>query len=172
MMIVFIKMLSGQFVIVDASRIKYLKQWCWAIGSNGYPKRQFRLKGKNKTIYLHREVLKSTKHIDHIDSDKTDARRCNLRECNPCENLQNRGKQRNNTSGFKGVHFLKRTGRYQAQIRANNKRWHLGYFTTAKEAARAYDTKAKKVHGKFARLNFPLTTRVRQLGEQHGGGTA
>jgi hypothetical protein len=154
-MVGFIKMLSGQFVIVDAEKIKHLNQWNWSIGSNGYPKRQFRLNGKNKTVYLHREVLKSSHHIDHVSGDKTDARSCNLRECDPCKNLQNRDKQINNTSGFKGVHFLKRTGRYQAQIRANHKRWHIGYFSTAEEAAHAYDDKAREVHGEFARLNFP-----------------
>lgn len=60
-----------------------------------------------------------------------------------------------NTSGYRGV--SKSGSRWQANVRANNVQYHLGSsFRSPEEAARAYDAKAKEVHGALARLNFPL----------------
>ena len=58
-------------------------------------------------------------------------------------------KQINNTSGFKGVSFNKPVNKYQALININGKRKHLGYFETAEEASKAYDTNAKQIHKDF-----------------------
>lgn len=122
-----------------------------------------RKNGKWSTEYLHRVImarvlgrdLLQREHVDHINSDTLDNRRTNLRLASPSENLRNRGKNRNNTSGFKGVSCFKRTGRWHARIWANGKCHHLGYYDTPEDAAHAYDIAARKVHGKFARLNFP-----------------
>jgi hypothetical protein len=62
---------------------------------------------------------------------------------------------RDNTSGFKGVHFARRYGKYQVRIVADGIRYHIGYFDNPVEAARAYDAAARKLHGDFAALNFP-----------------
>lgn len=67
-----IKMLSGQFVNIDCKDYETVSKYNWSIGSNGYPKRQFRLNGKVKTEYLHRFLLKPKKsqHVDHVDGNK------------------------------------------------------------------------------------------------------
>lgn len=90
-------------------------------------------------------------HLDHINGDSTDNRIVNLRECTHQQNHGNR-KIQSNLSGFKGV--SKKDGKWQARVCFNFKRHYLGLFNTAEEAAKAYDAKAKELHGEFARLNF------------------
>ena len=62
---------------------------------------------------------------------------------------------RNNTSGFRGVHFRKSLNKWGVVISKDKKRHYLGTYKTAEEAARAYDAKAKELYGQKARLNFP-----------------
>lgn len=64
--------------------------------------------------------------------------------------------QYNNTTGYKGVHKLKVNGKFTASIRRAGKSCHLGCFSTAKEAAKAYDRAARETFGKFAKLNFTV----------------
>lgn len=93
--------------------------------------------------------------IDHINGDGLDNRRANLRQATHAENMRNRRIGSNNTSGFKGVSLHKASGRWVAQICADNVRHHLGYHDTPTEAAIAYDAAARELHGEFAWLNFP-----------------
>jgi len=88
--------------------------------------------------------------IDHINGVRDDNRICNLREVTRSENSFNSGKKTLNTSGFKGVHLFKRTGTYQVQIKVRGKRYNLGYYKTAEEAAKVYAEAAKKYHQEFA----------------------
>ena len=110
--------------------------------------------GKSKTFRVHRLVgiafLENPDNkpmIDHIDENKSNNNVKNLRWATPKDNKYNQGKQINNTTGFKGVNFDKK--KYRAQIRINGKLKHLGYFKTAEEASRAYEEKAKEIHGNF-----------------------
>jgi len=59
------------------------------------------------------------------------------------------------TSKYKGVCWDKRNKKWGVTIQANKKKYHLGYFKDEIDAAKAYDKKAKKLHGQFACLNFP-----------------
>jgi hypothetical protein len=114
--------------------------------------------GKQR-IYLHRFILGLTpgdgNEVDHINQDKLDDRKQNLRLCTRSQNNANRGAYRNNTSGYKCVYFDQKRGEYQAYILVNRHKIHLGRFATAKEAARAYDKAAPLYFGEFALLNFP-----------------
>lgn len=87
---------------------------------------------------------------DHINGDTLDNRRCNLRVATHKENLTNRGMQRNNTAGFKGVSVYKRTGKYTAQIHVDSIKHHLGYFDTPIQAHKAYCDAALILHGEFS----------------------
>lgn len=89
--------------------------------------------------------------IDHKNLKTGDNRIKNLRKSSTSQNLQNKNKQSNNTSGYKGVHVFK--DRWRASIGANNVVYSLGAFTDPVEAARAYNAKAIELHGAFARLN-------------------
>lgn len=91
---------------------------------------------------------------DHINGDGLDNRRSNLRPATHAQNMRNRRKNWNNTSGFKGV-SLTENGTWRARITIDNRRVSLGCFADRIEAARAYDRAAQDLHGEFARLNFP-----------------
>lgn len=98
-------------------------------------------------------------HVDHINGDTLDSRRCNLRICTHQQNQWNRKKCRG-ASNLKGVTLHKAgcAGRHwMARIEKDGHRRFLGYFTTDVEAARAYDAAAKVLFGEYAGLNFPTT---------------
>ncbi len=88
--------------------------------------------------------------LDHINHIRSDNRLSNLREATRSENLGNSRMASNNTSGFKGVHLHKASGRWQAYITFNYKRQSLGYFNSPQAAAAAYLEAAKKQFLQFA----------------------
>lgn len=93
--------------------------------------------------------------IDHKDGNPLNNTRDNLRRASHIQNSSNRARQSNNSSGFKGVSWNSRRKKWLARIAADGKEIQIGQFADPAEAARAYDKKAKELHGQFARLNFP-----------------
>jgi hypothetical protein len=93
--------------------------------------------------------------IDHRNRNATDNRWVNLRRATVSQNNANKGLQKNNKSGFKGVYKESDSGKWRAVLKFNKTTIHLGRFEVAEEAARAYDKAAKEHHGEFAFLNFP-----------------
>jgi len=93
--------------------------------------------------------------IDHINGINTDNRIENLREATISQNLHNRGPNKSNTTGYKGVTFNKREKKYKAAIGVNGRRICLGSFDCPKEAHKAYCKAANNLHGEFA--NHGLT---------------
>jgi hypothetical protein len=87
---------------------------------------------------------------DHIDLCKLNNQRVNLRAATRSQNQHNKGLQRNNTSGFKGVCWSSARQKWKAQIKSGGKKIHLGLFSTPQEAHEAYKLGALKYHGEFA----------------------
>jgi hypothetical protein len=115
--------------------------------------------GKRTMLYLHR-FLKSCPdglQIDHEKHEYLDLRKTELRCADRSQNQWNQRSHSNTTSRFKGVSWHKQTSKWQAQIRYNYKRVHLGLFPPGPEgqrdAALAYDHKAIELFGEFAKLN-------------------
>jgi len=92
---------------------------------------------------------------DHANGNKLDNTRANLREATSRQNSWNRGLRSDSKIGYKGVVRVRSRQQYRARIQVGDKRIHSGYYTTAIEAARAYDALAREHYGEFARLNFP-----------------
>jgi hypothetical protein len=67
----------------------------------------------------------------------------------------NQGTRKTNTSGFKGVSWYARTGKWNAQVCHQRKYYNLGYFDTPEEAHEAYKVKALELFGEFAYDGLP-----------------
>ena len=131
--------------------------WCFSMTGHGYVScRKYLGKVDGKYTYeresLHRLVTNAPRHlmVDHINCDRLDNRRENLRLCKAGSNAKNSKQAKGK---YKGVHQIKSSGRWTAQITKDYKCHHLGCFSTPEEAALAYNKAAKKLHGKYAWLN-------------------
>lgn len=151
---------QGKFALVDDEDFEWLSQHKWHLSQHGYAARGKHEGYPKKTVgilFMHRVILNapSGTEVDHINGNRLDNRRSNLRLCTRRQNLQNSRKRDNSSSLYKGVYFDKSRNKWQAYIDGPHGRIHLGRFSQETDAARAYDEKAKEVFGEFARLNFP-----------------
>lgn len=113
-----------------------------------------------KMIYLHRVILSRTlgrelepnEFPDHIDGNGLNCTRSNLRLATNAENMHNAKKRKDNTSGYKGVCFIKTTNQWRASIHINHRTKNLGHFDTPEEAYEVYCKAAKEAFGEFARF--------------------
>jgi hypothetical protein len=165
-----IPLTRGLCAIVDDSDYNWISKLKWnaipkCTKSGFYAVGQVMLGFKNqKRTWMHREILGVRNHkkieVDHINGNGLDNRRCNLRVCSHSQNSRNRKIQTNNKTGYKGVNvrlactIRKYCASLNVNINYKRKCYHLGYFKTAKEAALAYNNKAKEIYGEFAKLNI------------------
>lgn len=155
--------ISGYAVLIDDEdfeRISKIKWTCYGIrGHNLKPYIVSTSLVDGKISALHRVVMglhKTDLEIDHINGDTLDNRKSNLRVCpRGMYNAINRGKQRNNTSGYKGVFLRKDTAipKYRAQLRYKQKLVAFGQYNDPKYAASVYDYACSLLFGEFANLN-------------------
>jgi hypothetical protein len=110
--------------------------------------------GKPRSVRMHRVILGVGDEVtvDHANNDPLDNTRGNLRAGTASQNMANRGRQKNNATGYKGVGI--RAGRYRARLHVLGKEHYLGTFDDIIEAAKAYDAAALIHFGEFADLNF------------------
>lgn len=143
---------SGQTFVFDAEDILTVKKYTWGISAGGYVSAN--LPGGD-VLMLHSLLMGAIKGlwIDHISRNKLDNRKSNLRYVSPQQNSFNSGISKNNTTGYKGVYYDKNRKKYQAEIMCSRKKYHLGRFDTALEAAKAYNQKAIELFGEYAFLN-------------------
>ncbi len=155
-----IELSQGLYALVDAAdydRVAQYRWWVYRLPTRCYAARHVRVaKGVYRKQLLHRFLMDAQpgQEVDHRDGDGLNCTRANLRIATPEQNQQNRGKHRDNTSGYKGVDWMPNRRKWRARIQFNGHTLHLGVFETAIEAARAYDDAARKYHGAFARLNL------------------
>ena len=100
-------------------------------------------------------VIAGAPQVDHVNGDGLDNRRANLRPASTAQNARNRSRPSTNRSGFKGVSWVRDRGHWRAGIKVDGRSLNLGSFADPVEAAKAYDEAARRLHGKFARPNFP-----------------
>ncbi len=154
-----IPLTQGKEALVSDCDYKYLVKWKWCyakVRKGGYAVRNGPKNKPKRTIHMHRVVAarKGIKgRVDHRDQNKLNNQRRNIRAADYSQNGANRGAQRDNTSGFKGVYRDKSTGMWRAQLKYHGKWVYRELFTTKIAAARAYNKAAKRYFGKFASLN-------------------
>jgi hypothetical protein len=159
-----IPLTQGKFALVDDDMYDFLMQWKWNIQSAGYAVRQVRheriidgyIWTRIEAILMHRLVCNPPEGllVDHINRDKLDNRRENLRPCTVQQNFYNIDKRPSNRgSKYKGVRYCKDKKRYLVFVSYDSQRLRVGSFKCEIEAARAYNEAAKKYQGEFAYLN-------------------
>ncbi len=144
--------------LIDVDDFDLVSQYNWGVSERVYKdtRKCYAATMQNGSIILmHRLIMAhpSKPEVDHINGNSLDNRRCNLRPATRSENARNVGLRRDNRTGYKGVTPL--NGGYAARIEVNKAAFMIGVYTTAIEAAKAYDSVARKVHKEFCRLNFP-----------------
>lgn len=147
---------NGYIALIDSNDVEKVSKYTWCTIKQGNSQVRVMTKDTNgKTLYLHRFILNynKDKHIDHINGHSLDNRKCNLRICESQQNSFNSRKPRTNTSGYKGVSFLKDRKKFRAYIVKDSKQYYLGDYINKEDAALAYNTKAKELYGEYARLN-------------------
>lgn len=142
---------SDKVAIVDNADFDTINKYRWYLSSAGYARRweydknyyAKHGKQKGKRVFMHRVINNTPPDLvtDHINRDKLDNRRSNLRSCTQTENTQNK-------SGYncKGVVFVPRLGKYQARIQKNKVRTSLGFFNKENEAIDAYQEAARRLY--------------------------
>ena len=112
-----IQLTKDKQTIVDADDYEELNRFKWHV-SKGYAIRYKKINGVRKTFYMHREVNKTQAGLitDHINRDKLDNRKVNLRSVNHMINILNTGLSSNNTSGYKRLSWDKRSESWRIRI--------------------------------------------------------
>lgn len=154
----------GTAAQVDAEDLEWLVSLCrWFCAKRGYAvrnlPRRFRDCEQKPTLYMHRLIwehhfgpIPENYEIDHIDGDRLNNRKANLRLVTSHQNKMNSRLRSDNSSGFKGVTWSKDKRRWQAQIMKHGKNHVLGRFKTPEEAAEAYKDAALEMFGEYARF--------------------
>lgn len=151
-----IELTKGKFALVDDGDYEMLMKWCWYFTSTGYAANKGGV-DRGRIVYMHRYIVDCPEGmvVDHIDGDKLNNHRGNLRIVTASQNLMNTKRLRKGAkSVFKGVSAASTKGKWRAYIKAYGKYEHLGHFNTEEEAAIAYDAAALKYFGEYASLNF------------------
>jgi hypothetical protein len=158
-----IPLTQGKFAIVDPEDYPSFAKYKWHLAQSPtglYAVRWHRVKYKNtrKRIWMHRQVIHVPKNMvcDHVNRSSLDNRKANLRPATVSQNLCNRSRRKTKTrSKYKGLEWDRAQKKWKARIQFNNRKIYLGSFASEIEAAKAYDSAAKKYHREFAVLNFP-----------------
>ena len=160
-----IPLTRGLAATVDDDDYGWLMQWKWhafpnQAGQMRAARSVRRIKGNGAVtwdkVFMHRVTAGALPGIlvDHANHDTLDNRRDNLRVCTVAENHQNQMKHTGKYR-YKGIKFHKRNRGFVAYVTANGRTYYAGCGKTQEDAARAYDAAARRLHGKFAALNFP-----------------
>lgn len=142
--VTYIPLTQNYEAVIDTQDLHMVEGFNWYARKSGevvYAGRRGRTEtGKVITIHMHRVISNpdDKQQVDHIDHNGLNNRRCNLRNCTPAENQYNRRMGSNNTSGYKGAHWCKRSRKWVAAMRIDGKRKHLGYYSSAEDAHNAY----------------------------------
>ena len=110
---------------------------------------------KGKKIYLHREILRFPDcDIDHINGNKRDNRKQNLRTATRSENLRNKGLIKANRTGVRGCYWDKQLKKYRVRITVGYKDKHIGLYSSITDAKRARLKAEVDYFGEFRHIDM------------------
>jgi hypothetical protein len=154
---------NGRLFKISNEDIEIVRERVWSATYAGYATR--RNNGRPANLRMHREVMERTlgrplakeELVDHINGDRLDNRRANLRLCTNRENAFNKllgRKARTATSRYRGVARHPRIDRWTAAITVDKQCIWIGNFRSEIEAAYVYDQVALQIFEAFASTNF------------------
>ena len=158
-----LRLSQGRYAFVDDRLYQKLRQYTWyevKRERTSYAAHCYGTLKKHHVIYMHQMIYdllgrRRPVSIDHRDGNGLNNQSGNLRNATKRQQQFNRRGWQRSTSGYIGVNFDKRTGRWLARIRINGRCKNLGRYDTETQAAEVRDRYARKHYGRFARLNFP-----------------
>ncbi len=145
-----IQLTKGKVAIVDDEDFELLSKTSWHFHNLGYAR-----SGRPKR-YMHRVIMNADKgkFVDHINGNKLDNRKCNLRFATVSQNRANsKISPTANKSGYKGVCWDTYTNKWRVSIKVDNKTRYQRYFINKTVAAKKYNELATYYFGQYARLN-------------------
>lgn len=138
-------------VLVDDDDYPWLAEYSWYV--HHYAMTVFRVSGRPKFGLLHRIIMNAPSglEVDHIDGNRLNNQKSNLRLCTHAENQKNRtNANKNNHSGAKGVYFDSRRGAWYAQVNINGKEKTVASgLKTIRDAVDVRNRIAMEFHGEF-----------------------
>jgi hypothetical protein len=119
---------DGTVFYIDTENLEFVKSNYWHL-HDGYLR-------STKHGMMHRKILNVPKNMecDHINRNRLDNRKSNLRVVTHKENMQNKSTYKNNSSGYPGIKWNKSLNKWQSQITINKVRKHLGVFANLQDA--------------------------------------
>jgi len=167
---------KGEEFYFDFEDYETIKNYCWSINKLGYLLAK-RRDNPSKTIYMHRllmkdELAKYNKklQVDHIDINKANNRRSNLRLATAQQNRCNRKPIKTNKSGIPGVRYKEKQKKWYVVIQYKKKTHWIGSFDKKEDAVRARLEAEKKYFGEFRpkydKTKIKFTTKKISFGEQ------
>ena|ERR1700758_2636641 len=153
---------TGRFASIndeDYDKVKDIKWYAGSSNDKNHVIGNIKVDGKRKTIDMGRLIMEDVPHadwentVDHINRNPMDQRSDNLRWVSQQQQLMNRGKFRNNTSGVTGVTYSKDRRKWVAQIKINSKTKHLGQFNNFEDAVAKRKEAEAFYFGNFAAID-------------------
>lgn len=145
-----VQLSKGRVAVIDEDDLEKVSFCSWNFERYARANVWLKDKKKYKVMYMHRIIANAPEgmDVDHINGDKLDNRKENLRVCTRSENLHNIRTKTATRSGLRGAYREQNRGkgcRWFSQISVRGKVHHLGRFDTAEEAHEAYQ-KAHRAH--------------------------
>lgn len=143
---------DGREFLFDIEDYDLIKGFHWKSDNRGYILCQIKKHGKVKSIYLHRISANppSGVSIDHINGNKFDNRKCNLREVTQTQNCYNKPLSSKNKSGVTGVFWHSKKNKWLVNISHNNQSVYIGLYEKFEDAVQARYEAEDMYYGEYS----------------------
>jgi hypothetical protein len=150
--IAYVQLSRGREAVIDAASVAMVHGFNWFF-DGFYAARTVQKDEKRRSLRMHCVLLLTDDgmEVDHANGDRLDNRLANLRPCSSSQNKCNSVMRSDNTSGYKGVTWSKKSKKWRARIYLSGREKNLGWFSTAHDAYEAYNNAAMSAYGEFAK---------------------